>query len=36
MINIALLGHGVVGSGTAAVLREKAGQLKRITVGILH
>ncbi len=31
MINIALLGHGVVGSGTAAVLGEKAGQLKRIT-----
>ena len=31
MINIALLGHGVVGSGTAAVLNEKASQLKRVT-----
>lgn len=31
MINIALLGHGVVGSGTAAVLRKKASQLKQIT-----
>ena len=31
MINIALLGHGVVGSGTAAVLNEKASQLKWVT-----